>query len=362
MQKYRFSYFEKSIGYTIIFIIVIALCANIISCMNVTQKNTAKEKLIQNNPNTVEFPNEQEYQLSGNIYTNNTYNFQVTLPNTNWTIESKRETIGNGIQIAVLKRKGYAGFLSSVNISRNHQENLEKFAGAGRHRPDAAKYTYIAGKQAFFTSQLRDYGSYKMVLDMYKFVNNKKGYIFGVGYLPQWSGDELFMTEIDDLLNSFIFLSEGDKNAELQIVAYGKIGKGKLNNVAVLSMADLQSDDQNEKTNVLTNELQDALVKTGKFECLDRRNIEKVFQEHKLQQSGVVSGDTAIKFGNLIGAKYLVSSNLGQMGETSVIYIQITEVENGKILKTVSSRCRKCNDDMLFNTISNLVIKLIAFK
>lgn len=305
------------------------------------------------------FPDEHEHQISGNTYTDKTFSFQVTLPNTNWTIKPTKEGIGDALQIAMLERKGYDGFATNINVSKYYHESLEKFAGIGTYNPKKAKYTYVAGKPAFVASKMMTSGNFELQSIVYKLVNNGLGYIFSIAYISQWSDDERLQMEIDELLNSFTLLSGEDKKGESQISVGGKIGKEKLNSVAVLVMVDLRSDKPSEKTTVLTNELQNMLTKTGKFECLDRRNIDKTLGEQAFQQSGMISGDSAVKLGKLVGAKYLISSNLGQIGETSVIYIQITEVESGKIIKTASSRCTRCNDDMLFNTISNLVSKLI---
>lgn len=352
MQKSRKAYIKKSFSYVISFLFII-LITSTIGCVSAVKEDTAGK------PPRNEFSKEHDYNISGNTYTDKTYNFQVTLPNTNWTIKPTMENLGDALQIAALERKGYDGFFISISVSKYFQQDLERFAGIGTYNPKLAKYTYIAGKSTFWATKVMYAGRFEIQSVIYKFVDSGVGYIFSVGYLTQWSGDERFQSEIDEFLNSFTLLNPEDNKGESQISAGGKIGKDKLTNVAVLTMIDLQSDKPSQKTTVLTNELQEALIKTGKFECLDRRNIEKIFQEHKFQQSGMISGDTAIKFGNMIGAKYLVSSNLGQMGETSVIYIQITDVENGKIMRTVSSRCRNCNDDMQLNTISNLVTKLV---
>jgi len=354
MSTLRLTYFKLSISYIIVFMIV--LVTNMIGCISTVQKDVI-EKSYMNEP--IKDPN---CHLLGDLFTDKTHNFQLTLPNTKWTIEPTNEDDGNGNStlVAELGRKGYDDFWAGIYVATFNVKDLDRFAGGmvGEYNPDMAKYTYIAGKPALWTSKIVDSDNYKVKTIIYQFVNDGIGYMISIAYLTQWSIDETFMTEIDDLLDSFTFLNKEYKNGELQITAGGEIGKGKLNNVAVLDMITLQSGKPNQITIALTNELQNALVKTGKVECLDRRNIEKVFQEHKLQQSNMVSGDVAITYGNLIGAEYLISSNLGQMGESSVIYIQITEVKSGKILKTVSSRCRKCNDNKLLSTVSKLAAKL----
>ena len=303
---------------------------------------------------------EHKYNIVNNTYTDETHNFQVTLPNAEWTIKPTNESLGDAIQIAALERDEYSLF-TSLSVSKHYQKSLNKFASVGTYNPKESKFTYIAGKSAFYMSKTMNTMGFELNSITYKFVNDGKGYLFSIAYPVQFTGHEPLHVEIDELLNSFNFLDEekGVKN-EQKISVSGSKGMGKLSNVAVLDMIDLGSDKPSEKTTILTNELQNILTGTGKFECIDRRNMERIIEEQDLQQSGMVSGASAMKIGQLFGAHYLISSNLGRIGETNVIYIQITNAENGKIIKTASSRCRKCSDDMLLESISRLVAKFTS--
>lgn len=48
------------------------------------------------------------------------------------------------------------------------------------------------------------------------------------------------------------------------------------------------------------------LFETGKFEIVDRANLDRVMKEHNLNMSGAVDGKTAAQLGNLVGAAVLV--------------------------------------------------------
>ncbi len=303
---------------------------------------------------------DHKYNIVNNTYTDETHNFQVTLPNSKWTIKPTNVPLGDAIQIAALERDEYSLY-TSLSVSKHYQKSLIKFASIGTLNPKEAKFTYIAGKRAFYASKEMEKNGFKCAVIGYKFVNDGIGYIFSTAYPFQFVGHEPLHVEIDELLNSFNFLDEekGIKNDQ-EISVSGPSAMEKLSNVAVLDMIDLGSDKPSEKTTILTNELQNILTNTGKFECIDRRNLEGVIEELELQQSGMVSGNSAMKVGQLLGARYLISSNLGHIGETIVIYIQITNAENGKIIKTASARCRKCSDDMLLESISRLVTKFTS--
>lgn len=306
------------------------------------------------------------YDSSSRTYTDMSNNFRLTLPNPGWTITPTSESLGDALQIASIERDEYSLF-TSLAVSKHHQKSLERFASVGTFNPKDSKFTYIAGKPTFYMSKKMEKMGFELRTIVYKFVNNGKGYLFSIAYPAQFTDHEPLEIEIDDLLNSFTFLDEDKgtvqargsqgKMSTTDVSSSGSVGEDRLENVAVLNMIDLQSNKPSEKTTILTNELQNMLTGTGRFECLDRRNMEQILREQNFQQSGMISGSSAMQIGQLLGAHYLISSNLGRIGETYVIYMQISNAENGKIIKTASSRCRKCSDDMLLDSISRLVTK-----
>ena len=109
---------------------------------------------------------------------------------------------------------------------------------------------------------------------------------------------------------------------------------------------------------MLTNLLLVELQKTGRFSFVDRRNLDKVLEEQEVQMSGMVSASSAVKIGNVLGAKYLITSNIGEISKTSVIYAQITDCESGKILKAVSTRSLEGAGDNFVDAIGVIAAKL----
>lgn len=66
----------------------------------------------------------------------------------------------------------------------------------------------------------------------------------------------------------------------------------------------------------LSDLVTDQIVNTGKFDVLDRKNIDATLTEHKLSASGEVDPTTAIAAGRLVGARYLISGNVLQLDHT----------------------------------------------
>ena len=290
-----------------------------------------------------------------NTYINTTYNFQVSVFSDKWKINLKHEEIGDGISVAEFDESVY-GAWGMMTISKFPQSSLEKFANVGIYQGDVAKFTFIAGKPAYFESKHVERRGFKITSKIYKFVNNNIGYVFSFGYLSKFDNDEQMQNQFNDILNSFTFLDE--KGFVREISTDLKIKRKKLKNVALLEMVDLSSNSQNTVTKVLTNELQNELAKTGQFVFIERRNIKQILKEQKLQLTGLVSEDSAVKIGSITGASYLISSNMGLIDKTSVIYAQITSTENGKVISSASIRCRKCSNEMMINTLPSLVAKL----
>ena len=61
----------------------------------------------------------------------------------------------------------------------------------------------------------------------------------------------------------------------------------------------------------------DQLANSGKFNVLDRKNLDNVLSEHHLSESGEVSPASAVQSGRLVGAKYLITGNILQFAVSS---------------------------------------------
>ena len=66
----------------------------------------------------------------------------------------------------------------------------------------------------------------------------------------------------------------------------------------------------------LSDLVTDQMVNSGKFDMLDRKNLDATLNEHHLQASGEVDPATAINAGRLVGARYLISGNILQLDHT----------------------------------------------
>jgi TolB-like protein len=76
-----------------------------------------------------------------------------------------------------------------------------------------------------------------------------------------------------------------------------------------------------------------ALANTGRFEVVERAQLQKVMKEQQLGISGMINQETAAKVGELLGVKVIVSGAVIQIGNTYDVNARLISVEDGSIIK-----------------------------
>lgn len=82
-------------------------------------------------------------------------------------------------------------------------------------------------------------------------------------------------------------------------------------------------------TESVTDSIRAKLVRSGKFRFIDRSTDAQTIEELKTQQdSGLVDKNTAVKFGQQIGAEFLLTANFSEIrqksGSTTDVYYKFT--------------------------------------
>ena len=60
------------------------------------------------------------------------------------------------------------------------------------------------------------------------------------------------------------------------------------------------------EVSTLTDRLRDELIKTGKYNVIERGQMEEVLKEQGLQQTGCVSDECVVEVGQLMGVQQMV--------------------------------------------------------
>jgi hypothetical protein len=95
----------------------------------------------------------------------------------------------------------------------------------------------------------------------------------------------------------------------------------------------------------LTARLTQLFMRNGKFEVVDRENINRILQEQGFQASGAVSGDAAVKLGHLVGPAAIINGRItrcsversGLLRDPTAAYKDKNGVVHTKYSRTVTA-------------------------
>lgn len=105
-------------------------------------------------------------------------------------------------------------------------------------------------------------------------------------------------------------------------------------NVAVLDFAgkNIAKDD----AAIINEYFRSELIKTGKFNVLDRRNINHILDEQKIQKSGITDVENVIKIGKILNVNYVFVGTCSKLDNLFIINVEMINIQTGKIEKSES--------------------------
>lgn len=116
-----------------------------------------------------------------------------------------------------------------------------------------------------------------------------------------------------------------------------------------------------EMDRLLIEMLSTSLFKTGQFDLVERKEIERVFQEQKFQLSGMVDPATAVEIGKILGAQAIITGAITEIGFQAGSFIinmtscrvgidvRIIDVTTAKILMAESGTGKSYVRGIIFN-------------
>lgn len=147
--------------------------------------------------------------------------------------------------------------------------------------------------------------------------------------------------------SSFSFAAD-EKQTDLELGHYKTIAKELLDDSEVngkkLAVAPFSYFDSRESGDgaIVAEKLTAELVKTKKLTVIERKEIEKVFQELKFQMSGAIAPSSAKSVGQVLGADWLVVGTLTELPDRHLeINARLVSVESGEIIRTASGIVKK---------------------
>ena len=101
-----------------------------------------------------------------------------------------------------------------------------------------------------------------------------------------------------------------------------------------IAVFDLENNGLKEsEVRILSDRLQSELVKVGGYTVVERKKIEKVFEEQKFQMSGCVE-ECLIEVGKLLGATEIVIGSVGKFGSTFTISARLVNATSGEMIRS----------------------------
>lgn len=109
----------------------------------------------------------------------------------------------------------------------------------------------------------------------------------------------------------------------------------------------------------LSESIRLEIHKSGKYELVDRGNMDKIFSEQKFQLSGCVSGQCVVEAGQLLGVGKIIAGSVSKLGSTFYLSLSLINAETGKIEAASEDEC-KCEVDDLIKSSKRLIKRLLG--
>ncbi len=99
-----------------------------------------------------------------------------------------------------------------------------------------------------------------------------------------------------------------------------------------------------------------GLIKTGRYEVLERSQIKQILNERQFSEADVVVGESAVNVGKMLKVKYLVIGSVAKIQNYTEVDVRFIDTETGKALLAENASCQSMGD--LRNSINHLINKI----
>jgi TolB-like protein len=152
--------------------------------------------------------------------------------------------------------------------------------------------------------------------------------------IPSWRiGGELVSYSLSEFVNDseqkkVEFTQKPAKEDSLQILI-----SGEKVNIGILEIQPLNNEAENARLGkVFTEILTTSFVSSEAFKIIEREQLNKVLNEIKLTQSGIIDTSNIKMLGSMVGADAIVVGSITKLADDLRLDIRIVDVESGLIL------------------------------
>ncbi len=115
------------------------------------------------------------------------------------------------------------------------------------------------------------------------------------------------------------------------------IAANSAGNIATLAILDFEGlGISKQEAQVLTNRLGTHMVQLGRYQVIERGQMQQVLAEQDFQLTGCTSDECAVEIGQLLGVQQMLAGAFGKFGSIYTIDMRIIDVATGSILRTTS--------------------------
>ncbi len=148
-----------------------------------------------------------------------------------------------------------------------------------------------------------------------------------------------------------------NNDKKLKIKQSGTKPKSKKLNIAVSDFEARAPISQSEAA-FIADFFRSELIQTKSMIVVERSNMDKIFAEQGLQQSGCTTSDCAVQMGKILNVQLMVIGSCGKLQDKYVITIKVVNVEDSEIIYSDYDSTEK--SDLLGSLCRKMVTKMIA--
>ncbi len=102
-----------------------------------------------------------------------------------------------------------------------------------------------------------------------------------------------------------------------------------------------------QESEILTERLRSALVQDGRYQVVERTQMETILEEQGFQQSGCMTNECLVQAGLILGVQQMVGGTVGKIGDSYAIDLRLFDVETSEIIKAVTRNYQGAVDGLL---------------
>ena len=97
---------------------------------------------------------------------------------------------------------------------------------------------------------------------------------------------------------------------------------------------------------IVADFIRTELVKAGKYNVVDKSNMDKILAEASFQQSGCTESDCAVQLGKILNVKKIIVGTLSKLEGIYYITTNFVDVQTGKIEGSETAECKAAGELM----------------